>query len=111
VQHGNPTRYHRQNKLQSLYWQRVVKRASQDVACGIAAVGFDLPARHGGWSLACRYALHLSGSGYQFQLEEALQEQFSADEIHWICGENAGDMLGTSEVDDKAYVILEAWWD
>lgn len=49
--------------------------------------------------------------GYQFKLEEVLQEQFNADEIHWIGGESAGDMLGTSEVDDKSYVILEAWWD
>ena len=49
--------------------------------------------------------------GWQFQLEEVLQEQFNADEVRWIGGENAGDMLGTSEVDDKAYVILEAWWD
>ena len=49
--------------------------------------------------------------GYQFKLEEVLQEQFNADEIHWIDGENAGDLLGTSEVDDKSYVILEAWWD
>jgi hypothetical protein len=49
--------------------------------------------------------------GYQFKLEEVLKEQFNADEIHWIGGESAGDMLGTSEVDDKSYVILEAWWD
>jgi hypothetical protein len=48
---------------------------------------------------------------YKFKLEEVLQEQFSADEIHWIGGENAGNMLGTSEVDDKEYIILEAWWD
>ena len=49
--------------------------------------------------------------GYQFTLEEVLKEQFNADEIHWIGGESAGDMLGISEVDDKSYVILEAWWD
>ena len=49
--------------------------------------------------------------GYQFNLEEVLREQFGADEIRWIGGESAGDMLGTSEVDDKSYVILEAWWD
>jgi hypothetical protein len=49
--------------------------------------------------------------GFQFKLEEVLREQFGADEIRWIGGESAGDMLGTSEVDDKAYVILEAWWD
>lgn len=50
-------------------------------------------------------------NGWQFKLEEVLREQFNADEIRWIGGENAGDMLGTSEVDGKAYVILEAWWD
>ena len=49
--------------------------------------------------------------GYQFELEEVLQEQVNADEIHWVGGEPAGDMLGTSEVDDKSYVILDAWWD
>ena len=49
--------------------------------------------------------------GFQFKLEEVLREQFGADEIRWIGGENAGDMLGTSEVDDRSYVILEAWWD
>jgi hypothetical protein len=49
--------------------------------------------------------------GWQFKLEEVMREQFKADEIRWIGGESAGDMLGTSEVDDKSYVILEAWWD
>jgi len=49
--------------------------------------------------------------GWQFKLEEVLREQFNADEIRWIGGESAGDMLGTSEVGDKSYVILEAWWD
>ena len=49
--------------------------------------------------------------GWQFKLEEVMKEQFGADEIQWIGGESAGDMLGTSEVDDKSYVILEAWWD
>jgi hypothetical protein len=49
--------------------------------------------------------------GWQFELEEVMKEQFGADETQWIGGETAGDMLGTSEVDDKSYVILEAWWD
>jgi hypothetical protein len=49
--------------------------------------------------------------GWQFELEEVLREQFGADETQWIGGETSGDMLGTSEVDDKSYVILEAWWD
>ena len=49
--------------------------------------------------------------GWQFKLEEIMKEQFHADETQWIGGESAGDMLGTSEVDDKSYVILEAWWD
>ena len=48
---------------------------------------------------------------WQFELEEVLKEQFGADETRWIGGETAGDMLGTSEVEDKSYVILEAWWD
>ena len=49
--------------------------------------------------------------GWQFKLEEIMKEQFGADETQWINGESAGDMLGTSEVDDRSHVILEAWWD
>jgi len=49
--------------------------------------------------------------GWQFKLEEIMREQFGADEIQWIGGSEAVDMLGTTEVEDKSYVILEAWWD
>ena len=49
--------------------------------------------------------------GWQFKLEEVMKEQFGADETRWIGGETASDMLGTSEVEDNSYVILEAWWD
>lgn len=49
--------------------------------------------------------------GYQSKLQDVSQEQFNGDEIHWVGGETAGDVLGTSEVDDKSYVILDAWWD
>jgi hypothetical protein len=49
--------------------------------------------------------------GYQFQLEELVREQFNADEIQWIGGSTAADMLGTTEVEDKSHVILEIWWD
>ena len=49
--------------------------------------------------------------GWGFKLEEIMREQFQADETSWIGGETAEDMLGTSEVGDKSYVILEAWWD
>jgi hypothetical protein len=49
--------------------------------------------------------------GWQFELEEVMKEQFGADETRWIGGETAVEMLGTSEVHDKSYVILEAWWD
>lgn len=49
--------------------------------------------------------------GWQFKLEEVLREQFNADEVTWIGGSSAADMLGTTEVEDKSYVILEAWWD
>ena len=49
--------------------------------------------------------------GYQFELEELVREQFKADEIQWIGGAGAVDMLGTTEVEDKSYVILEVWWD
>lgn len=49
--------------------------------------------------------------GYQFQLEELVREQFNADEIGWIGGSRAVDMLGTTEVEEKSYVVLEVWWD
>ena len=49
--------------------------------------------------------------GWGFKLEEIMREQFQADETSWIGGEAAEDMLGTSEMGDKSYVILEAWWD
>ena len=49
--------------------------------------------------------------GWGFKLEEIMREQFQADETSWIGGEAAEDMLGTSEMGDKPYVILEAWWD
>jgi hypothetical protein len=49
--------------------------------------------------------------GWGFKLEEIMREQFQADETSWIGGETAGEMLGTSEVDDRSHVILEAWWD
>jgi hypothetical protein len=49
--------------------------------------------------------------GYQFKLEEIVKEELNADEVHWIGGSEAADMLGTTEVQDKSYVILEAWWD
>lgn len=52
-----------------------------------------------------------SEDGYQFQLEELVREQFNADEIEWISGASAVDMLGTTEVEDKSYVILQVWWD
>jgi hypothetical protein len=49
--------------------------------------------------------------GWGFKLEEIMKEQFQADETSWIGGSRAMEMLGTSEVADKSYVILEAWWD
>ena len=49
--------------------------------------------------------------GWQLKLEEVMKEQFGADETRWIGGETAVDMLGDSEVSDKSYVILVAWWD
>ena len=49
--------------------------------------------------------------GYQFKLEEIMKDRFHADETHWFGGDSAIDMLGTSEVKDRSYVILSAWWD
>lgn len=49
--------------------------------------------------------------GWGFELEEVMLEQFGADEISWIGGETAEDMLGTTEMEGRSHVILEAWWD
>jgi hypothetical protein len=49
--------------------------------------------------------------GYQSQLEELIREQFNADEIEWIDGSSAVEMLGTTEVENKSHVILSVWWD
>lgn len=50
---------------------------------------------------------------YQYALEELVREQFQADEIHWIGGSSAVDLLGTSEdgLAQKSSVILSVWWD
>lgn len=50
-------------------------------------------------------------NGWQFQLEEVMREQFNADEIQWIGGLEAVDMLGTTDVEHKSRVILSVWWD
>jgi hypothetical protein len=54
-----------------------------------------------------------AAQGYQFQLEELVNEQFHADEVQWIGGRTAEDMLGTNEegLDRKSHVILSVWWD
>ena len=49
--------------------------------------------------------------GWQFSLEDLAREQFQADEIYWIGGSKAVDMLGTSEIKDKSQAILSVWWD
>lgn len=49
--------------------------------------------------------------GYEFQLEELVTEQFNADEIQWIGGSTAVDLLGTTEVEHNSHVILSVWWD
>lgn len=51
--------------------------------------------------------------GYQFQLEELVREQFKADEVHWIGGSSAVDILGVSGegIEEMTEVILSVWWD
>jgi hypothetical protein len=49
--------------------------------------------------------------GWQHSLEKLVREQFHADEIHWIGGSNAADMLGISKLERTSNVILSAWWD
>ncbi len=64
---------------------------------------------HGHWHADTLYIY--PEDGYGFKLEEIMKEQFHADETQWFGGSSASSMLGTSEVKDKSYVILSAWWD
>ena len=50
-------------------------------------------------------------AGFHSRLEELVKEQFGADEIQWIGGSEAEDILGTSEELDQLQVILLVWWD
>lgn len=52
-----------------------------------------------------------SENGWQFPLEELVREQFGADEIQWISGSNAADILGVSELEQTSDAILSIWWD
>mgnify|MGYP001608450415 CR=1 FL=1 len=49
--------------------------------------------------------------GWQHSLEELVREQFHADEVHWVGGSSAADMLGVSRLERTSNVILSAWWD
>ena len=49
--------------------------------------------------------------GWQHSLEELVREQFHADEVHWVGGSSAADMLGISKLERTSNVILSAWWD
>jgi len=51
--------------------------------------------------------------GYQFQLEELVKEQFNADEVQWIGGSSAVDIMGASGegFEERSEVILSVWWD
>jgi hypothetical protein len=64
----------------------------------------------GGWWHADTLYIYPE-EGYEFKLEELVREQFNADEIQWIGGSTAADMLGTTEVEHKSHVILSVWWD
>jgi hypothetical protein len=51
--------------------------------------------------------------GFEFELEELVREQFTADEIHWIGGSSAADIMGTTGegFEERSAVILSVWWD
>ncbi|MEW5830510.1 MAG: hypothetical protein AB1846_16595 [Chloroflexota bacterium] len=51
--------------------------------------------------------------GYQFKLEELVREQFKADEVHWIGGHHAAEIMGAygKGFEDKSQVVLSVWWD
>jgi len=54
-----------------------------------------------------------ANEGYQFQLEELVREQFKADEVHWISGHRAAEIMGAygEGFEEKSQVVLSAWWD
>ena len=55
----------------------------------------------------------LPQSGKEFELEELVREQFNADEITWIGGDQALDLLGywDNDVVLNPRLILSVWWD
>jgi len=52
-----------------------------------------------------------AADGWQHSLEELVREQFNADEVDWIGGSSAADMLGISKLERTSNVILSVWWD
>jgi hypothetical protein len=52
-----------------------------------------------------------AADGWQHSLEELVREQFEADEVHWIGGSSAANMLGISPLKRTSNVILSVWWD
>lgn len=55
----------------------------------------------------------LPHEGKEFELEELVREQFNADEITWIGGDQALDLLGYWDKDVvlNPKLILSVWWD
>ena len=55
----------------------------------------------------------LPQEGKEFELEELVNEQFNADEITWIGGDQALDLLGywDNDVVLNPRLILSVWWD
>ena len=51
--------------------------------------------------------------GFEHALEELVNEQFKADEVYWIGGSGAVDIMGASGegFEEKSQVVLSAWWD
>lgn len=55
----------------------------------------------------------LPQEGKEFELEELVREQFNADEITWLGGDQALDLLGYWDKDVvlNPKLILSIWWD
>jgi len=51
--------------------------------------------------------------GLEFELEKLAREQFNADEISWIGGSSAADIMGAigEGFEERSEVILSVWWD
>lgn len=62
------------------------------------------------WNVDTLYVLPVKGCEDEL---ESLTENWDADEVEWIGGKRASDMLGfwSSDLENNSRIILSVWWD